>query len=111
MAAVSPTDGMVFTQLLRASADDLHMASSSADLQGLSIGHNRPITVRKVIAELKERVRWPLGGSGRRLGWSVDVGSLSDSDLGIVVEALSRCGIKTSFEREFRSIAHFDLTW
>jgi hypothetical protein len=68
-------------------------------------------TVRKVVQALKSRTRWPPAVSARRAEWSVDCGTLGDAELEEVVVALQRSGVDCSFERDYNTIVHFNLSW
>jgi hypothetical protein len=68
-------------------------------------------TIRTVVKDLKIRSRWPDAVSGRRVEWSVDCGVLTEADLKKAVAALKRSGVKCSFERDYGTIVHFNLTW
>lgn len=68
-------------------------------------------SVVTLVKELKTAIRQRTGNDVRHLSWSLHVADLTDADLEAVLALMAHVGVHGTVERDYATVAHFNLSW
>ena len=91
--------------------DGTRVSEAAGSTQQRSTSGQGRKSVGMLVRELKTAIRQRTGAGVRHLIWSLHVADLTDADLQAVLESMARAGVHGTVERDYATVAHFNLRW